>query len=231
MTGSDDATPRGFTGHEMLDDLGLVHMNGRIYDALLGRFLSADIVVQNPADLQAFNRYSYVLNRPLTLVEPTGYFWAELWAGFVEGFKQNANAQAAAAGEQVKALGHQNDEVGKLVEQRAAEADNALAETTQRHTDSGIAEDDSVRAAGCFLGKNAGPIVDLLTAYRAEQPPDRCRGWVVPPPRKPEARARNGAETGRRYGRTTSSTLCDFVKCRRAKSRRSSMVTASIRAS
>ncbi len=48
-------------------------MNGRIYDALLGRFLSADIVVPNPADLQAFNRYSYVLNRPLNLVDPSGY--------------------------------------------------------------------------------------------------------------------------------------------------------------
>lgn len=44
----------------MLDDLGLVHMNGRIYDGLLGRFLSADILVQNPASLQSFNRYSYV---------------------------------------------------------------------------------------------------------------------------------------------------------------------------
>ena len=53
-------------------------MNGRIYDPLLGRFLSADLVVQNPADLQAFNRYSYVLNRPLTMTDPTGFFWQEL---------------------------------------------------------------------------------------------------------------------------------------------------------
>jgi RHS repeat-associated protein len=33
---------RGFTGHEMLDDFGIIHMNGRIYDPELGRFLSAD---------------------------------------------------------------------------------------------------------------------------------------------------------------------------------------------
>jgi RHS repeat-associated protein len=71
--GSDSLTPRGFTGHEMLDDLGLVHMNGRIYDPLLGRMLSADLVVQNPADLQSYNRYSYVQNRPLTLTDPTGF--------------------------------------------------------------------------------------------------------------------------------------------------------------
>ena len=71
--GSDSLTPRGFTGHEMLDDLGLVHMNGRIYDPLLGRFLSADVVVQFPSDLQSYNRYSYVRNNPLTTFDPTGW--------------------------------------------------------------------------------------------------------------------------------------------------------------
>jgi len=71
--GADSLTPRGYTGHEMLDDLGLVHMNGRIYDPLLGRFLSADPVVQFPGSLQSYNRYSYVMNNPLTLTDPTGY--------------------------------------------------------------------------------------------------------------------------------------------------------------
>jgi RHS repeat-associated protein len=36
------STARGFTGHEMLDAVGLIHMNGRVYDPALGRFLSAD---------------------------------------------------------------------------------------------------------------------------------------------------------------------------------------------
>jgi len=53
--------------------IGPVHMNGRIYDPLLGRFLSADLVVQNPGDLQAFNRYSYVWNNPLRYTDPTGF--------------------------------------------------------------------------------------------------------------------------------------------------------------
>ena len=48
-------------------------MNGRIYDPLLGRFLSADLVVNNPADLQSFNRYSYVRNNPLSLTDPSGF--------------------------------------------------------------------------------------------------------------------------------------------------------------
>jgi RHS repeat-associated protein len=71
--GPDSLTPRGFTGHEMLDDLGLVHMNGRIYDPLLGRFLSADILVDGPLDLQGYNRYSYVHNNPLSLVDLNGF--------------------------------------------------------------------------------------------------------------------------------------------------------------
>lgn len=68
-------TPRGFTDHEMLDDLGLVHMNGRIYDPLLGRFLSADAIVDGVYTLQGYNRYSYVHNNPLSKIDPTGYNW------------------------------------------------------------------------------------------------------------------------------------------------------------
>jgi len=64
---------RGFTGHEMLDNLDLVHMNGRIYDPLLGKFLSADPLVQDPINGQSYNRYSYVLNNPTNLTDPTGF--------------------------------------------------------------------------------------------------------------------------------------------------------------
>ncbi len=48
-------------------------MNGRIYDPLLGRFLSADVIVQSPDNLLSYNRYSYVQNNPLTFKDPTGY--------------------------------------------------------------------------------------------------------------------------------------------------------------
>jgi hypothetical protein len=48
-------------------------MNGRIYDGLLGRFLSADLTVSNPGNLQSFNRYSYVRNNPLSLTDPSGF--------------------------------------------------------------------------------------------------------------------------------------------------------------
>ena len=64
---------RGYTGHEHLDNFGLINMNGRMYDPALGRFLSPDPLLQNPSSTQGHNRYSYVLNNPLIYTDPTGY--------------------------------------------------------------------------------------------------------------------------------------------------------------
>ena len=72
-------TPRGFTGHEMLDAVGIIHMNGRIYDPKLARFLQADPVIQFPHHAQSYNRYSYVLNNPLAYTDPSGYFIGKLF--------------------------------------------------------------------------------------------------------------------------------------------------------
>ena len=66
-------TRDGYTGHEHLDYLGLIHMNGRVYDPLLARFLSADPHVQAPFNGQSLNRYAYVWNNPLSLVDPSGF--------------------------------------------------------------------------------------------------------------------------------------------------------------
>ena len=65
--------PRGFTDHEHLEDLGLIHMNGRVYDPLLARFLSADPFIDGVGDSQKYNRYSYVHNNPLNATDPSGY--------------------------------------------------------------------------------------------------------------------------------------------------------------
>ena len=72
-----DRTSRGFTGHEHLDRTGLVHMNGRLYDPLLGRFLSPDPIVANPADGQQWNLYSYAGNSPLSHVDPSGLWFCD----------------------------------------------------------------------------------------------------------------------------------------------------------
>jgi len=68
-------TDRGFTGHEHLDDLGLVHMNGRLYDPTIGRFLQADPFIQAPDELQNYNRYSYCHNNGLNCADPSGLFF------------------------------------------------------------------------------------------------------------------------------------------------------------
>ena len=74
-TGDANATRHGFTGHEMLPEVGLIHMNGRLYDPLIARFVSADPYIQAPDNLQSYNRYSYVLNNPLVFTDPSGYSW------------------------------------------------------------------------------------------------------------------------------------------------------------
>ena len=71
--GQSVATNRGFTGHEMLDAFGLVHMNGRIYDSRTARFLQADPFVQEPNNPQNFNRFTYLWNNPLNATDPSGY--------------------------------------------------------------------------------------------------------------------------------------------------------------
>jgi RHS repeat-associated protein len=79
--GSDDASQtligqqdrHGYTGHEHLDAVALIHMNGRLYDPQLGRFTSADPSIPDPDNPQNLNRYSYVLNNPLNATDPSGF--------------------------------------------------------------------------------------------------------------------------------------------------------------
>ena len=76
---SSQYTNRGYTGHEQLDESGLIHMNGRIYDPEVGRFLSPDPYIQDPEHSQNFNRYTYVLNNPLSYTDPSGHFFKKLF--------------------------------------------------------------------------------------------------------------------------------------------------------
>jgi hypothetical protein len=54
-------------------------MNGRIYDPTLGRFMQADPHIQAPENSQNYNRYSYVLNNPMSYTDPSGYFFKSLF--------------------------------------------------------------------------------------------------------------------------------------------------------
>ncbi|KAF5274468.1 hypothetical protein FQR65_LT17005 [Abscondita terminalis] len=74
---------RGYTSHEHFEDIGIIHMNGRLYDPLLRRFLNADENIQDPNNTQNYNKYGYVLNYPLMYNDPSGEFifgFLALWA-------------------------------------------------------------------------------------------------------------------------------------------------------
>jgi len=64
-----------FTGQEIDGETGLYNYNARLYDADLGRFISADTIVPDPSNPQSLNRYSYVVNSPLNYIDPTGHFF------------------------------------------------------------------------------------------------------------------------------------------------------------
>ncbi|GHV35124.1 hypothetical protein FACS1894178_4030 [Bacteroidia bacterium] len=90
-----DITPRGYTFHEHLTAFGLINMNGRMYDPVLARFLSPDPYVQMPDFTQNYNRYSYALNNPFKLTDPSGEFIhilaAALFGGIVNLFSNMEN--------------------------------------------------------------------------------------------------------------------------------------------
>lgn len=77
-------TRRGFTEHSMLDNLNLIHMNGRVYDSMIGKFLSADSFIPDLANTQSYNRYTYLTNNPLNATDPNG-FWPKPSGSYLDG--------------------------------------------------------------------------------------------------------------------------------------------------
>jgi RHS repeat-associated protein len=67
-------TNRGYTGHEHIEETHFIHMNARLYDPTIARFLSADTMIPYIYDSQSYNRYSYVRNNPLKYIDPTGHW-------------------------------------------------------------------------------------------------------------------------------------------------------------
>ncbi|MDR0237798.1 polymorphic toxin type 47 domain-containing protein [Acinetobacter sp.] len=74
---------RGYTSHEMLDNIALIHMNGRVYDPQIGRFISADPNIDGADDTQGYNRYAYVRNNPGSASDPSGYGWFSDFVGWL----------------------------------------------------------------------------------------------------------------------------------------------------
>ena len=54
-------------------EYGLYNYGARLYDPIIGRFISPDTIVPQPYNPQSLNRYTYCLNNPLIYVDPSGY--------------------------------------------------------------------------------------------------------------------------------------------------------------
>ena len=68
-----DVTDYKFTDQEKDTETGLYNYDARMYDPVVGRFISPDSIVQDWYDPQSLNRYAYCLNNPLKYVDPTGH--------------------------------------------------------------------------------------------------------------------------------------------------------------
>ncbi len=75
-----------FTDQEYDAETGLYNFNARLYDPMIGGFISADTMVPNYADPQSLNRYAYALGNPLSYIDPTGNFsMDQFMVSFVSG--------------------------------------------------------------------------------------------------------------------------------------------------
>ncbi|MDR6985125.1 RHS repeat-associated protein [Rheinheimera pacifica] len=83
-TYSNPGDSKGYTGHNMVNDFDVIHMGGRTYNPILGRFMQADPFIQAPSNLQNYNRYSYVLNNPMSYTDPSGYIAKKLYKGVLK---------------------------------------------------------------------------------------------------------------------------------------------------
>lgn len=94
---------RGYCGHEMLNEFNIINMNGRLYDPVIGRFLSPDNFVQQPDNSQNFNRYSYCLNNPLKYTDPSGNLFGidDAVIAFAAFNMANSMMQASCNGENI----------------------------------------------------------------------------------------------------------------------------------
>ena len=77
--------------------MGFIHMNGRVCDPQIGRFLGADPTIQHPYNTQYYNRYSYATNNPLKYVDMNGFGW------FSEARRNIANSKKC--GRQITSIG------------------------------------------------------------------------------------------------------------------------------
>ena len=87
-----------FTDQELDDSTGLYNYGARLYDPVIGRFITADSIVQNFSDPQTLNRYSYCRNNPLIYTDPSGHLFGIDDAILIAAVVKGAIAGAVAGG-------------------------------------------------------------------------------------------------------------------------------------
>ncbi|MEM6671820.1 MAG: FG-GAP-like repeat-containing protein [Planctomycetota bacterium] len=102
-----------FGGHRFDEQTGLHYMKARYYDSTTGRFISPDSMIPSPYNPQSLNRYSYVLNNPISYTDPTGH--APVAAAFI-GAAAVTNAGAGAAISTLAWIGAATTTVGYINE-------------------------------------------------------------------------------------------------------------------
>jgi RHS repeat-associated protein len=80
---------------------GIYYYGSRFYSPVFGQFLSPDTIVPEPGNPQSLNRYSYVMNNPLTYNDPMGYCglcdFAKDAAGTIVDVASGAGSQVGSA--------------------------------------------------------------------------------------------------------------------------------------
>ncbi len=74
-----DVTDYKFTDQEKDTETGLYNYDARMYDPVIGRFISADSIIPDYYDPQNLNRYAYCRNNPLKYVDPNGHVVETAW--------------------------------------------------------------------------------------------------------------------------------------------------------
>jgi RHS repeat-associated protein len=172
------ATDRGFTGHEHVDPVRVIHMNGRAYDYALGRFLSADPYVVDPADARSLDPYSYVRNDPLGRIDPTGY-------------QDDATREVTIESIELVKVTHTGSRIAQTeVEIRYSDGTTATLTPSQAKVAFG---DKGLKALAVPADTNRpGTAYRIVDPAAAREPEERSR--------RPEAKGQGNAKVGVRVG-------------------------------
>ena len=110
----------GYNAEETSPVTGLEYLRARYYDSEVGRFNTPDTYLGDITNPQSLNRYAYVENNPVNLIDPSGHVPIVLVVGAI----------AVAAG---KAYGKYNDEKAKKNEQNKKQTAYELSQKSTEY--------------------------------------------------------------------------------------------------